>query len=191
MSSSELINKAKDYLEHQPVDSVHSVDHHERVADNCMKIIEEEHLNINSYAVVIAAWWHDVETKQGATTLLQQEMEMAGFDRQTIESVSAIVRSHTFGKDQKTIESQVLFDADKMEYFNPERMRKAVKDAQEGTLSIPILAQHYHLWLDRYQSVLSSFHFSYSRETAFRNLVETLKEIEKMRIFLETYNIEG
>lgn len=191
MDRLEIINKAKEYLGHQPVDSAHGLDHHEAVASNCFKIIQAEHLNVNTTAVVIAAWWHDLEDQEGATDLLQKEMASAGFDEQTTKATSSIIRSHTYGKLQETIEAKVLFDADKMDYFNPERMKKAVKDAQTGFLSIPVLAKHYHVWLDRYQDVLTSFNFAYSRAAAYHNLATTLEEIEKMRVFLETVNPKG
>lgn len=186
----EIINKAQEYLRRQPVDFVHDLDHHEAVANNCIKIIQAEHLNVNPTIVIIAAWWHDLESKEGATDLLQKEMVSARFDEQTIKATTAIVHSHTYGEQQATTEAKVLFDADKLEYFNPERMKKAVNDAQMGLLPIPVLAKHYRLWLERYENVLNSFNFKYSRELAQQNLADTLAEIGKMRVFLETVGLK-
>lgn len=186
MGNLEIIDKAKEYLKKSPIDAAHGLEHHEAVAENCIKIINGEHLNVNITVVMIAAWWHDVESQQGATDLLQKEIVTAGFDPETVKSISATVSSHTYGKHQGTIEERVLFDADKMEYFNPDRIRSAVEDARKGLLPIPILAKHYQAWLERYQDILQSFNFEYSREAAHRNLAATLKEIEKMRIFLES-----
>lgn len=190
MHNLEIIEKAKEYLSRLPVDSAHGLDHHEAVAKNCIKIIEVEQLNLNTDAVVIAAWWHDLESQQGATDLLLKEMASAGFDAQTTEVTASVVRAHTYGKHQETLEAKVLYDADKMEYFNPERARKAVEDAQSGILEIQILAKHYQAWLDRYREVLTSFNFEYSRKIASDNLPATLEEIEKMGAFLETVKLK-
>jgi HD superfamily phosphohydrolase YqeK len=186
MGNVEIINVAKEYLKVRPIDAAHGVDHHEAVAGNCVNIIQAERLAVDADIVVVAAWWHDLESQQGATDLLRREMTAAGFDEREYEAVSAIIHAHTYGKRQKTIEAKILFDADKMEYFNPQRMRQAVEDARGGLLPIPTLAKHYHDWLKRHQRVLESLHFRYSRTIASQNMVPTMAEIAKMGMFLDS-----
>lgn len=180
-----IINKAKKLLKNYPINSVHDIEHHENVARNCQKIIDQEDLNINSTNIIIAAWWHDAETQQGDTKLLQKEMKILEFDRDIITSVANIILTHTYGKKPQTIEAQVLFDADKMEYFNPERMRKALKEAKAGLLSISILEKHYLEWLERHKKILKSFKFETSKKIALQNLSATLAETKKIANFLK------
>ncbi|MBI4009373.1 hypothetical protein HY357_04005 [Candidatus Roizmanbacteria bacterium] len=180
-----VIDRARSRLIANPIDTTHDIEHHRNVAENCQKIIDEERLNVNSENIIIAAWWHDVETQQGATGLLQKEMQTLGFGQEDIKSVSDMVRTHTFGGKLKTVEAQVLFDADKMEYFNPERMRRALEDAKNGLLPTTILDRHYFEWLERYKEILELFNFETSKRIAFQNLPSTLNEIKKIGLFLK------
>ncbi len=189
MGSMEIIERAKDILRRKPVDTAHGLDHHEAVVDNCLRIIQAERLSIDIDSLKIAAWWHDLESQQGATDVLRKEMVLLGFDQQSVETVSAIVRSHTYGGKQKTVEAKVLFDADKIEYFNPKRIRDALEDAQKGVLPISALEKYYHSWFERHQRVLDSFHFGYSKKVAQDNLAATSNQIEKTRIFLESVKL--
>ncbi|MBI2641709.1 hypothetical protein HYW87_03905 [Candidatus Roizmanbacteria bacterium] len=78
-----IINQAQVYLENQPIDAAHDLAHHSRVARNCQLIIKAEHLRVNRTNVMIAAWWHDVESQEGETNLLEKEMKKGGFDENT------------------------------------------------------------------------------------------------------------
>lgn len=186
MGNAKIIKVAKEYLKVRPIDVAHGVDHHQAVATNCVNIIQAEHLVVNVDTVVIAAWWHDLESQRGATDVLRREMTTAGLPAQTYKEVSAIIHAHTYGSRQKTTEAKVLFDADKMEYFNPKRMRQAAEDARKGLLPISTLAAHHHSWLARYRHILESFTFAYSRNWAYDNLAPTLVEIKKMGSFLRS-----
>lgn len=59
--STTLIEYAKDYLQKQPFDIVHDLEHHQLVVSNCIEIIEQEKLTPNREVVLTSAWWHDVE----------------------------------------------------------------------------------------------------------------------------------
>ena len=183
--SKKIIRRAQILLKNQPINSIHGIEHHRNVVFNCKKIINGERLNVNSTNVIIAAWWHDVETQQGETELLQKEMEKLGFDQNTITSIAGIIHTHTYGKKPQTTERRVLYDADKMEYFNPGRMRKALKEVSTGLLPIPILKKHYLEWLERHKKILESFNFGTSKKIALQNLPTTLAEIKKITTFLK------
>ncbi len=179
-----LIDKAKRFLKNTPIDAAHGFEHHKAVAENCKKIIEAEHLMVNAQAVITAAWWHDVESRRGATDLLEKEMKKVHLDKQDFKTIASIIHSHTYGKHQETMEAKVLFDADKIEYFNPQRLKRVLKDTQRGVLPVATLSAYYHNWLERHKTILESLHFNYSRVEAQRNLPVTKKEIEKIRMFL-------
>jgi len=186
-----LIDKARGRLTIKPIDATHDLEHHKNVAANCQKIIEEEHLSVNPQNILIAAWWHDVESQRGETNLLQKEMRKLGFEQEDIESISNIIHLHTFGEKPETNEAKVLFDADKIEYFNPDRIRKALKDAKNGLLPILILRKHYLEWVERHEKILESFNFETSKKIALTNLPRTLSEIKEITSFLETNNRIG
>lgn len=181
-----IVEKAKDYLRHNPIDATHGLRHHKAVVENCLKIIAEEHVVVDKDSLVIAAWWHDIESQEGKTELLRKEMVSQGFNKRTVEFTCAIIRSHTYGGKQKTNEAKILFDADKMEYFNPKRIRVALKDAKRGVLPVSALKKHYQSWLERHQYILNSFHFYYSKNIALSNLKATSSAIEKIKTFLES-----
>lgn len=180
-----IIDKAQNLLKNRPINTIHDIEHHRNVVFNCGKIIEQENLIVNSTNIIIAAWWHDVESQQGATELLQNEMRSLGFDKDAIAAVTNIIHSHTYGQRPQTVEAQVLFDADKIEYFNPERMRKALKEAKAGLLPIPILKKHYLEWRKRHKDILESFNFGTSKKITLRNLSATLAEVKKITTFLK------
>lgn len=180
-----LVDEARKYLKNKAIDSAHGLDHHKAVAENCLKIIKAEHLQLNTQAVIIAAWWHDIEDRQGSTDLLKKEMVSEGIDSKTIKEITSIVHNHTFGRTPETLEEKVLFDADKIEYFNPQRMEKILEDVKNGSLSIDRLKEYYITWLNRYKIVLTSFNFLYSKNVALNRVAATKKEIEKIRIFLQ------
>jgi len=189
MDEAKIIKKAQAYLKHSPIDSVHDYNHHKNVARNCQMIIEAEHLDIDFELLNIAAWWHDMETQQGATNLLKRAMKEYEFSEKKIAIVISIINSHTYGKKQFELESQVLFDADKMEYFNPERMMRALEDTKIGKLSTVILRKHTVSWLQRHQKVLDSLNFKYSKKIALDNLAETKHKIDQISVFLENHII--
>lgn len=186
MGSRKIVEKAKDYLRNNPIDITHGLSHHKAVVENCLKIIAEDHVVVDKDNLITAAWWHDVESQEGKTELLRNEMVCQGFNQRTVEIVCAIIRSHTYGGKQKTIEAKVLFDADKMEYFNPKRLRTALEDTKRGLLPVSALKKHYQSWLVRHRYILNSFHFHYSKNIALSNLKATSSEIEKIKTFLES-----
>lgn len=187
MLKNDAISKAKQHLEANPIDAAHDLDHHQQVAQNCLAIINAHQLVVDPQLVEIAAWWHDVESQQGATSLLTSELKKTGLTTLEIEQIAQIVESHTFGAQPTTLEAKILYDADKMEYFNPHRLTKALVDAQNGSLPVETLKKHYLAWLERFQTVLDSFNFDYSRQFAHDNLVEAQEIIQKIRKFVATW----
>lgn len=185
MDKKNLIEKAKQYLRKNTVDSAHDLNHHKAVAENCLKILRAEKLQINTQEILIAAWWHDVEDRQGSTDLLKKEMVSEGIDSKIIKEITSIVHNHTFGRTPETLEEKVLFDADKIEYFNPQRMEKILADVKKGLLPVERLKEYYSTWLNRYKKVLNSFNFPYSKNVALRRVEATKKEIENIRKFLK------
>lgn len=183
MHSREVINEAKRRLEH-PIDAAHGVEHHRAVAGNCARIVEAENLTVDEDVLTIAAWWHDLETQRGGTGILREYLLANGYPAKTADSVCEIVEEHTYGQKQTSIEAKVLYDADKMEYFNPERMKQAIQDARRSVLPIAILKKHYGSWSQRYRQTLESFYFPYSRQIVQSRLSETLTVMGQMRDFL-------
>ncbi|MBI2641710.1 hypothetical protein HYW87_03910 [Candidatus Roizmanbacteria bacterium] len=65
-------------------------------------------------------------------------------------------------------------------------MYEAIRDAEAGILPVEKLRKHYEAWRQRYQEVLDSFHFKFSKELAYKNLPATEAAIKNIGTFLNT-----
>ena len=176
----QLIAIAQERLRQSPIDTAHGLAHHQNVHNNCLEIIKSEGLNVDLDVIRIAAWWHDVESQVGDTNILRIEMEKLGFPTDQVERVLQIISEHSFGNSQSSIEAKVLYDADKIEYFNPERIQQAIDDNLNGDMTDATLKKHCLSWIKRSDHVLSNFHFEYSRIIATRNFIETKQLIDSI-----------
>lgn len=119
-----IISEAKKLLYDTPYDLGHDIVHHYKVWENCLVIILEEQLvgQIDLQSLYIASWWHDYERSSKRHTELVEALRKIGAERIQIEKIVNIINNHSFKDDeQPTLESKILFDADKLEYINPAR----------------------------------------------------------------------
>ena len=191
ISISKLIQKAEYLLKKQPYDVAHDLTHHQRVWKNAETIVERENLRLNSDALKVACYWHDVvlEAKDEeenrdlhiAETLayLKSFMQEEKIDVEFQQIVQDAVSNHGFEKKrQLNLEGEVLFDADKLDALNPERytvLLAQLKDKQLSKIKIFMYRQAAKIWLTtmRYR-----YHFESSREIHDEKISELLQNTE-------------
>jgi hypothetical protein len=112
----------------------------------------------------VAAWWHDAEGRKGKTvTAVKKALENRKLSLKFADKVILIINQHSYGEKQTTTESKVLFDADKLEYVNPNRMLWVKQSFKDGFLTQKQYREYYRYWREKISKVPASMHFAYSR----------------------------
>jgi HD superfamily phosphodiesterase len=185
-----LIEYAQSYLKKQPFDIIHDFEHHQLVVSNCITIIEQENLKPNTEALLTAAWWHDVEKSYETTnssdntvSFFQKTAAELKVDPAYINQCSQIITEHSFNQTQNTLESKILFDADKIEYVNDDRIAKLVDDviSNPGKYEPNYLQANHDVWVARIKKVPDMMHFNYSKQTFLNKLALTETLLEKFQ----------
>jgi HD superfamily phosphodiesterase len=189
-SSQKLIEFAKKYLEKQPFDIVHDLEHHEQVVANCLDIIKQEGLQPDMDVIITAAWWHDVEksyeTKNSADKTIvffRKTAEIFGADDEFINQCVDTIQQHSFSQPQRTLEGKILFDADKIEYVNDGRIGKLVDDfvANPHKYQPNHLQSTHDIWIARIKKVHDMMHFAFSKKVFQTKLRDTENILEKLQ----------
>jgi HD superfamily phosphodiesterase len=165
MSSELLIQRAQQYLTESPFDAGYDLDHHQRVVNNCLIIVEKEGLELDLEVLVVAAWWHDIERKdlERNNQLLRSAAEDAGIDVAIAEKGIHILNSHSFGNSQEDLEAQVLFDADKIEYVSAPRIRRVLAAVERGEMTDAVWEKYKVALGERIPHVPGMLHFEASK----------------------------
>lgn len=171
-----IILEAQRQLVLKPVDLAHDITHHYRVYEWSLKINNSEKLNANEDLLTVCAWYHDLGGRRGENTgLLRDLLSKHTDDNNFINKVIKIIRKHSFGEAQSSLESKILFDADKLEYVNPLRLSWFIKAYREGFLSEKKYKQYKKEWHERIRKVKKMLHFNYSREKFLKFLPQAEK----------------
>ena len=176
-----VLKEAKRRLKKDPFDVGHDYDHHLAVVMNCLTIIENENLDLDVNSLLIAAWWHDYKRNQDDENdrILTETMIQAGFEQSAIKKVLSIKNAHSFGNEQISLEQQVLFDADKLEYASVERIKKVSAAVVLGEMTEETQGKYKAAFKDRIAKVLKNLHFE-----STRNRMKT--RIEEVRAYCIT-----
>ena len=164
MSIEQVIGEAKRLLEIDPFDAGHDLDHHTAVVKNCFDIIRDENLSLGIEALLIAAWWHDYKRDDETENdrILTVTLVANGFDNTYIAKVLGIKNCHSFGNGQDSLEAQVLFDADKLEYVNIDRFKKVSQAVEKGKMSMEVAKKYEVAFIQRVPILVGNLHFASS-----------------------------
>jgi len=116
-------------LSNSQMDDIHGFPHLERVFDLCMQIGTK--LKANLKVLKVAALFHDIgRSKKDYTTTERHHADISadlahnflnsqefGFSKEDIKNIIHCIQSHSFSnhKKPKTLEAQILSDADKLD----------------------------------------------------------------------------
>ncbi|NMC35709.1 hypothetical protein GYA49_01550 [Candidatus Beckwithbacteria bacterium] len=171
---------AQQELIHNPFDIVHDVIHHFQVCQNCLFIIEAEKLSVELPVVIISAWWHDIDRDLETKIAIIKSLEKNHFSNSFIKKCLKVIKSHSFGKKQISLEAKVLFDADKLEYVNPLRTRRLIQAINDGVENIDKGIFYKKGWFEKTPQVKDMLHFSYSKSLFDKLFEKTKKEFGQL-----------
>lgn len=192
--SQKLIDYAQTYLQKQPFDIVHDLEHHQLVVTNCTGIVTAERLTPNMEVLMTAAWWHDVDksyetanSSDNTVVFFRKVAADLGVDDTFIDHCVHTIEEHSFSNTQTCLESQILFDADKIEYVNVNRINKLVMDikAHPEKYQQERLQTMHAIWISRITKVHQMMHFAYSKKVFLSQLKETKQVLEKFKQVVE------
>lgn len=164
-----VILLAQNELIKNPSDLVHDIRHHYQVYLNCMEVVEKEKLHLDFNVLEICSWWHDVGRERGGVVSkkLLRALKQNGFDKEFINKCEEVINNHSFGKKQKSLESKVFFDADKLEYVNPLRFQQLIRAVEDGYISKEKAKRYKSEWFKRTKQVGKMLHFSFTKKKFF------------------------
>lgn len=173
----EIVLKAQKHLIERPFDLAHDFTHHYRVYEECIRIIDVENLSVEKNFLAICAWYHDIEERKGQKIdILIDILKKQGLDKKYIDRLIRVIREHSFGEKQTSLESKVLFDADKLDYVSPFRLSWFIQVGKDGFLDKETVKQYKEEWRDRIKLVGAQLHFSYSKEK-FAKMLDLARDI--------------
>ncbi|MBP9759383.1 hypothetical protein KBD45_06830 [Candidatus Dojkabacteria bacterium] len=123
-----VINDAREALLQKSHDVAHGVEHHQNVADNVDYIVNAEGIKqeINYDALKVAAWWHDYDRHSADYSVMTNSLEKHGANPGFIDEVIKIIDGHSNIFGSKTVEQELLFLADKIEYVDVNRYKQSI-----------------------------------------------------------------
>ena len=186
-----VLEQAKILLKLQRYDDVHDFNHHKRVWNIAKKIVGRVDEPVNRDVLKIACMWHDVIIKNYAfkskkhklittetANYLKNYMINLGFSLQEAQKAYFAVKHHEFSNKPLNIEGKILFDADKLDAFTPERSVWFAKSTQGKNALWSLKLFLLRIRLARFY-VKRKFHFKYSRQLFEKSVRELNGNNEK------------
>lgn len=179
LNISKLVLEAQRQLVFHPIDLAHDITHHNRVYEWSMTINKEERLNADVYLLTVCAWYHDIGGRKGEDVeLIKKLLGKNTDDTEFINKVITIIKEHSFGEVQTSLESKILFDADKLEYVNPFRLLWFLRTYKDGLLTKDKYEQYMDEWNERAPQLQNMLNFHYTR-TKFLEFLPSARSIMK------------
>lgn len=119
-----LIDSARRAISENPHDLAHNWEnHHQPCLENLKEIIEKDKLcgKVDVYATSVAVAWHDYKRGKKDYSKLREEGELIGAPSEFIDKVIGIIQEHSFGNRQSSLESDLVYLSDKIEYVSLDR----------------------------------------------------------------------
>ena len=171
-------------------DPAHGWPHVLRVLELSKKIIENERLNVDENALVIATYLHDVGrfiAGEGhhaikSANFSERLLKALGFEKEFIDEVKEIIISHSYTLALKasSLEAKVLSDADKLDALGAIGIARAIHHGCKSGRNFDESIKHME---DKLLKLPDLMYFAYSR-------IEALKRVELVRKFIEEYKRE-
>ncbi|KKQ41801.1 MAG: hypothetical protein US60_C0029G0001 [Microgenomates group bacterium GW2011_GWC1_37_8] len=188
MVKKKQLSRCLEYHKLYPFDPIHDIKHHQRVLKNVSILLEKENLKhkVNTDALLIAACLHDAIDEKRAESIVIQFDKLTYFlnkielEKKLKSEAVRILKEHSFGKKQDTLEQKVLYDSDKIDYSNKKRVDFGVDSVKRGRMSNKKLRFYFKLWAKRASKVLSTLHFETSRHLYVKNSIMFYRYVEKI-----------
>jgi HD superfamily phosphodiesterase len=172
--------QARQILLRECTDPVHQLNHHESVRSDALRIIEREGLGgkLDKDIIKIASMWHDIKRHNSDHKDLRRTLLSLGADKSFIGKVVDVIDYHSFNQTPVSLEGEVVWDADKLQYVLVERIAMFLRAVNKGIVSEDEIAKNRDLWQQRVPEVPQKLHFDASRQIFAKRLEDVRKLIE-------------
>jgi len=183
------IKEAQKRLVESKRDLLHGVDHASMVVENAFNIIRSEKLDVDSDVVELVCWWHDIEFKEPKKNRNRPCVYTAKYLAKKFGSKESIIidsiSNHEFGNMPKSMEGKVLYDADKIEYVNLNRLQKVYDYFDMGLLTkdyvLSVINQVLKVF---YPEVAKNLNFDYSKKIFNKKRPKAEKLLYEIRSYV-------
>lgn len=182
-----LVLEAQNLLIRNPYDLAHGVGHHCRVSDFSISLIIREKLEVDWRTVSLASWWHDIGDKKGQNHIfLTNALEKQGVDSDIETIIIKAVEEHSFSsQNHSSLESKILFDADKSEYINPSRLLYFSELVRSNMVSQDKAVKYKKLWFNRMKTLEKRIFFDYTKSFYKKYKKEAFNIMNRLRVNYE------
>jgi HD superfamily phosphodiesterase len=182
------INEAKKFIS-KIKDSAHNFTHVKSVVDFALRIAKEYH-GTNSDLIEVAAWWHDVGRlydkahEKLSADMAFKSLKKLNVDYKTCKKIHDAIIYHKWSMQPKTIEGEIIRDADKLGFISIRRWKYCLKnnnidDLQDLTNYLPRLRNEFlHLEISKriYDKEIIGF-VKFIKSIKVKNFIEVKKKI--------------
>lgn len=181
----DLITQAQLKLVKHPYDIYHDIGHHYKVLDNCLLIGIEEKLKPNFVLLEKAVWCHDLnKNSKNEYQLLNRFLSQYCTKKETAEIIQ-LIKEHPYKSQQNSIESKLLYDADKLELVSIPRWKRAFDAYEYDEISLEERDRYVQAWNKRINNnIVKTLHYRTSLEIFninYNKFVEWLKSINRYK----------
>ena len=112
-------------------DSAHSFAHAESVVKFTLEIADG-YPEVDRELIEVAAWWHDIgrlyaeEHEKLSAEMAQKSLEKLGVEKEICRKVYDAIVFHKWSMHPKTLEGEIIRDADKLDFISIERWKKCL-----------------------------------------------------------------
>lgn len=172
-----IIRSVQNKLLKNPIDLVHDINHHYRVFQEGLIIVESEKLKIDKQLLTIVTWIHDLFDRKGKNIKAIEKFLLTEIKSTEYRfRIISIIQEHSYNKKQTTLESKVLYDADKLEYVNPYRLLWLNQIHTDRYISSNKYYRYKEEWHKKVINIIPNLHFEYTKDK-YKKLLPIAYEI--------------
>lgn len=196
----QIVQEAERLLSSHNYDAAHDLAHHKAVYATACDISRHVSEEFNPDVLKIACMWHDVvvnendadkhkQVTHNTAQHLRQYMLGKGFAAQEAEAAYLAVKYHEFDDRPVNTEGKILFDADKLDTLNMERIRRFVASDRMGQVPAWKLKAYAKGVATMVKLTRSKLHFERSKKI-FDKIVNDLWDDPEVAHYAEKYGVD-
>jgi len=196
----QVIKEAERLLKSHHYDAAHGLAHHNSVCVAAFDIGKHVSEPFSPDLLRIACMWHDIvmgeddadkhkEVTRNTAEHLQKFMLECGFNGQEAEVVYLAVKHHEFDDKPVNTEGKILFDADKLDTLNLERIRRFVTSDKMGQVPAWKLKAYAKGGTAMVKLTRGKLHYAYSKQL-FDKIIDELWDDPEVAQYAEKYGVD-
>lgn len=194
------IKEAERLLSIRMYDAAHDLAHHKSVYTTAKDIAKRISENYDTHILEIACMWHDVivkdyketdhkEVTKDTADYLKDFMLDIGFTPAQANVAYGAVRHHEFDDTPVNTEGKILFDADKLDNLNLDRMRRFIASDKAGAVPKWKIKAYVKGGTAIVKQTRDKLHFDYSKQL-FNKKVDELWDNEEVLRYAKNYDLD-